>query len=101
PPASVDVVSNRNVTWTLLDPRRALRNWYTLLKPGGRILAVHHRVMRVGLNTPYPEAVRAALPPLPDSATGKLEVTTNDPRFSEGLLILIQEAGFADARIVE
>ena len=55
PPASVDLVSNRDVTWTLLDPRRALRNWYTLLRPAGRVLAVHHRVMRVGQYTPYPE----------------------------------------------
>ncbi len=39
-PASVDVVSNRNVIWTLLDPRKAFRNWFALLRPGGRILAV-------------------------------------------------------------
>src|SRR5215472_956107 len=27
PVSSVDVVTNRKVTWTLLDPRRAPRNW--------------------------------------------------------------------------
>lgn len=101
PAGSVDVVSNRNVTWTLLDPRRAVRNWFNLLRPGGSILAVHHRVMRVGVNTPYPPAVRAALPPLPDSETGNLEVTTNDPRFSDGLVLLLRDAGFADAHVVE
>jgi SAM-dependent methyltransferase len=99
PPASLDVVTNRNVTWTLLDPRRALRNWYALLLAGGRLVAIHHRSMRVGANTRYP--VQAQLPRLPDPATGEQEVTTNDSRFSDGFLILIEEAGFVDGRIVE
>jgi SAM-dependent methyltransferase len=41
PASSVDVVANRNVLWTLLDPELAFRNWYALLRPGGRVLAVH------------------------------------------------------------
>jgi SAM-dependent methyltransferase len=97
--SSLDVVTNRNVTWTLLDPRRALRNWSALLRPGGRVVAVHHRTMRVGANTPYP--VQTALPPLPDATTGEPVVTTNDARFSDSLMILLSEAGFVDARIVE
>jgi SAM-dependent methyltransferase len=40
-PASVDVVANRNILWTLLDPPRAFRNWYTALRPGGRLIAFH------------------------------------------------------------
>src|SRR5579871_4058651 len=99
PPSSIDVVSNRNVTWTLLDPRRALRNWFVLLRPGGRILAVHHRTMRVGANVAYP--VQDDLPRLPDPTTGQAEVTTNDARFSDSLVLLLQETGFVDARIVE
>jgi SAM-dependent methyltransferase len=99
PASSFDVVTNRNVTWTLLDPRRALRNWYALLRPNGRVVAVHHRTMRVGANTPYP--VQAALPRLPDATTGEFDVTTNDARFSDSLVVLLGEAGFVDARIVE
>jgi SAM-dependent methyltransferase len=40
-PASVDVVAHRNVMWTLLDPARAFRNWFTILRPGGRLIALH------------------------------------------------------------
>jgi len=44
-PASVDALANRNVLWTLLDPERAFRNWFTALRPGGRLIVVH------GVNT--------------------------------------------------
>jgi SAM-dependent methyltransferase len=44
-PASVDAVANRNVLWTLLDPERAFRNWFAVLRPGGRLIVVH------GVNT--------------------------------------------------
>jgi SAM-dependent methyltransferase len=40
-PASVDVLANRNILWTLLDPGRAFRNWYSALRPGGRLIAFH------------------------------------------------------------
>jgi SAM-dependent methyltransferase len=41
PPGSLDVVGNRNVIWTLLDPANAFKNWWALLRPGGRVLAIH------------------------------------------------------------
>jgi SAM-dependent methyltransferase len=40
-PASVDVLANRNIMWTLLEPARAFRNWFTALRPGGRLIALH------------------------------------------------------------
>jgi SAM-dependent methyltransferase len=39
--SSVDVLTNRNVLWTLLDPARAFRNWFGVLRPGGRLLVLH------------------------------------------------------------
>lgn len=33
-----DLVINRNVTWTLYDPEKAYKEWYRVLKPGGRLL---------------------------------------------------------------
>jgi SAM-dependent methyltransferase len=39
--SSLDVVANRNLLWTLLDPALAFRSWYALLRPGGRVLAIH------------------------------------------------------------
>lgn len=33
-----DVVISRNLTWNLKDPKGAYREWYRVLKPGGRLL---------------------------------------------------------------
>ncbi len=40
PPQSFDVVMSRHVLWTLRDPVSAFRNWWQLLKPGGRLVAI-------------------------------------------------------------
>ena len=39
-----DLLINRNVTWTLYDPEKAYKEWYRVLKPGGRLLIL----MRIG-----------------------------------------------------
>src|SRR5215467_3491964 len=36
--ASVDVLVSRDVLWTLLDPDAAFRNWFKVIRPGGRLL---------------------------------------------------------------
>ncbi|MFH0995422.1 MAG: class I SAM-dependent methyltransferase [Pseudomonadota bacterium] len=38
PDASVDVVTNRSLLWTLLEPQKALKEWLRVLKPGGKLL---------------------------------------------------------------
>jgi SAM-dependent methyltransferase len=40
-PASVDVIANRDVLWTLLNPAQAFVNWRAALRPGGRLLVFH------------------------------------------------------------
>lgn len=35
-----DVVVNRHLVWTLVDPAAAFREWLRVLKPGGRVLIV-------------------------------------------------------------
>lgn len=39
PEASFDVVTNRHLLWTLLEPQTAFANWRRLLRPGGYVLA--------------------------------------------------------------
>lgn len=39
-PASFDALTSRHFLWTLREPARAFANWYRLLRPGGRLLAV-------------------------------------------------------------
>jgi SAM-dependent methyltransferase len=50
-PSSVDVLASRDVLWTLLDPATAFRNWFTIIRPGGRLL-VFHGVTTAGPNQP-------------------------------------------------
>jgi SAM-dependent methyltransferase len=95
-PARVDVVSNRNVIWTLLDPRKAFRNWFALLRPGGRVLAVHHWTMRAGAT--YSDALKAAF--LEQSAL-QPGLTRNDPQFTEVLVGWLAEAGFVDVKTTD
>ena len=38
---SFDVVTSRSLLWTLREPERAFRNWYELLSPGGRVIAIY------------------------------------------------------------
>jgi SAM-dependent methyltransferase len=41
PAGSFDVVVSRSVVWTLRQPELAFRNWYKLLTPGGRMVAIY------------------------------------------------------------
>jgi ubiquinone/menaquinone biosynthesis C-methylase UbiE len=38
--ASYDVIVTRHLVWTLLDPTAAFAEWFSLLKPGGKLLVV-------------------------------------------------------------
>ena len=99
PPASADVVANRNVTWTLLDPDLALRNWFALLRPGGTLLAVHHWVMD-SAGRKYTDAAREALPSLRDPATGDA-VDRFDRRWTPALVQNARDIGFVDVTVTE
>src|SRR6476646_9854178 len=93
PAASLDVVANRNVIWTLIDAPRAFRNWWKLLRPGGRILAIHGVRLDVQAPAPnvdsnYNEAVVAHLLPI-------RRQPTLDP-----VLPVLRDAGFQDITVV-
>lgn len=38
--ASFDAITSRHFIWTLREPERAFRNWLSLLRPGGRLIAI-------------------------------------------------------------
>lgn len=40
PKESYDAITNRHLVWTLVDPAAAFREWFSLLKPGGKVLIV-------------------------------------------------------------
>ncbi|MCO6186808.1 class I SAM-dependent methyltransferase [Rhizobium sp. L1K21] len=40
PDDSYDVITNRHLVWTLVDPKAAFVEWHRVLKPGGKVLIV-------------------------------------------------------------
>lgn len=40
PRESYDVITNRHLVWTLVDPQACFAEWFALLKPGGKVLIV-------------------------------------------------------------
>jgi ubiquinone/menaquinone biosynthesis C-methylase UbiE len=62
-PASADIVTLRNVLWTLPDPMAALRRAHLLLRPGGLVL-VSDGLWSVAAQyrSTYPETLAASLP---------------------------------------
>ena len=40
PDASYDLIVNRHLVWTLVDPQTAFHHWFSLLKPGGSLLVI-------------------------------------------------------------
>lgn len=96
PPGSFDVVTNRHLLWTLLDPTRAFANWYRLLRPGGRLVAIDGLWAQEQQTAPedrprphpgYTEEMQAAMP--------LHGLTTIEP-----VVELARAVGFTDVRVV-
>jgi SAM-dependent methyltransferase len=94
PPQSQDVVTNRNILWTLIDAPNAFRNWFTILRPGGRLVTFHGvspdgetQETRDKRFTHYTDAVKDRLLPIH-------RVPTFDP-----VIPLVRAAGFVDLRV--
>jgi ubiquinone/menaquinone biosynthesis C-methylase UbiE len=64
-PASFDAITNRHLLWTLLDPQTTFTNWYRLLCPSGRIIAIDSIAPSPRIANspaPYAEELLRALP---------------------------------------
>jgi ubiquinone/menaquinone biosynthesis C-methylase UbiE len=86
PEASFDLVMERHVLWTLPDPRRALRAWGALLRPGGRLGLIEGAWWDMQPRDEYAD-VHTALPLF-------------GGRPAAELVALLGEAGFAAPEIV-
>jgi SAM-dependent methyltransferase len=98
-PGSIDIVSNRQVVWTLLDPAQAFKNWMTLLRPGGMLLSVHLRQNRFETGSAYPAAVQDRLPALRLEPGSEATVTRADREYADAVANLARESGYRDVKL--
>lgn len=85
-PDSADIVTLRNVLWTLPDPMAALRKAHSILRPGGLVL-VSDGLWSVAAQyrSTYPETLAASLP-------------RHDGLTEDETRTMLAEAGFGPAR---
>lgn len=61
PDNSYDVITNRHLVWTLVDPEAAFTEWLRVLKPGGQLLIVDGDFVNSGLSARLANAVARAI----------------------------------------
>src|SRR5882762_809651 len=94
-PASVDVIANRDVLWTLLNPAQAFANWRTALRPGGRLLVFHGVTLR---STTQPETKSRGDELYTGAVAEQLLPLRHQPTLDPAVPVAIA-AGFLDARV--
>jgi SAM-dependent methyltransferase len=94
-PASVDVIANRDVLWTLLTPADAFANWRTALRPGGRLLVFHGVTLR---STTQPETKSRGDELYSGAVAEQLLPLRHQPTLDPAIPLALA-AGFLDARV--
>ncbi|MCY0093718.1 class I SAM-dependent methyltransferase [Hoeflea ulvae] len=76
PDNSYDVITNRHLVWTLVDPEAAFAEWLRVLKPGGQLLIVDGDFVNSGLPARLANAVARAIARLRPGASGNAQPAT-------------------------
>jgi SAM-dependent methyltransferase len=100
-----DVVVSRSVLWTLRQPELAFRNWYKLLAPGGRMVAIYGLSAAAGPDPPPDAAAKDSgqEPTLFErhyTAEIREELTAMYLADHQSLLTAADAAGFRDIEVI-
>jgi hypothetical protein len=90
------VIANRDVLWTLLNPARAFANWWTALRPGGRLLVFHGVTLG---STTQPETKSRGDALYSGEVAEQLLPIRHQPTLDPALPVA-HAAGFRDARVI-
>ncbi|MDB5506273.1 MAG: putative methyl-transferase, S-Adenosyl-L-methionine (SAM)-MTase protein [Devosia sp.] len=107
PRSSYDVVTNRHLVWTLVDPVAAFAEWFAVLKPGGKLLIVDGNMGRKTWVGKLSEALsrvtgktaaRSHLPPamMERHRSIRSRVYFSDAMPASAVVDLLIDAGFTD-----
>lgn len=96
-PASVDVISNRHVFWTLIDPKDALTNWIRLLRSGGRILIIDGLWFKDQRDDANDERSQHMRKYYTDAVKARLPVV--DSTSVDEIVGLVERSGFRDVTV--
>ncbi|NTE88899.1 class I SAM-dependent methyltransferase [Agrobacterium rubi] len=111
PDAAHDVIINRHLVWTLVDPKAAFQEWLRVLKPGGRVLIVDGDFVTVSVLEKLLKSLAAKLLKLgllkeepvhmPADMAGTHNSILSRVYFSQGaraeaVAALLRDAGFED-----
>ncbi|MBL4645521.1 MAG: methyltransferase domain-containing protein [Rhizobiales bacterium] len=108
PESSYDIIIMRHLVWTLVDPPVAFTHWYTLLKPGGKILIVDGDFVNKNWFSKLIGWIQKianpfAKPTIPIDRKRHLEILAQvyfkDGARAESIAQLLKEAGFVALRI--
>lgn len=93
--ASVDVIANRDVLWTLLSPADAFANWRAALRPGGRLCVFHGVTLS---STTHPETKSRGDELYQGDVATHLLPLRHQPTLDPAIPVA-RDAGFQDVRV--